>query len=152
LLAPKVMNSKAVPLRTVASVCVLLAACSHGSSNAGGGACARIVGSWQGDGIAADGGQDPEALRVVDEVMREERWRISRVLPNALQRERVGAAGGRAVGEAMYVTRETPTECAVEIRGDQQRTRAVRFTVRSDSQVDVDSSDSWYTLHLRRRH
>jgi hypothetical protein len=133
----------------IATSLSLVAACSRGSTSSNG-ACSHIVGTWQGDGIAADGGQDPEALRVVAEAMREEQWRITRVLPNALQRERVGA-GGRARGEAMYVTREDRNVCAVEIRGEQQRTRSVQFTVRSETQLDVTSSDSWYTLHLVRR-
>jgi hypothetical protein len=127
-----------------------LAACSR-SSGSSGGACSRLVGTWQGDGVVTDGGQDPEAVRVVDEVMREERWRITRVLPNAFQRERIGAAG-RAIGEAMFVTRESRDVCTLEIRGDRQRTRTVVFAVRSDSQLDVNSSDSWYTLRLRRLH
>lgn len=142
---------RALPFGSALALVVMfstLSACSR-SSGSSGGACSRLVGTWQGDGVVTDGGQDPEAVRVVDEVMREERWRITRVLPNALQRERVGAAG-RAVGEAMYVTRETRDVCALEIRGERQRTRSVAFTVRSDSQADVNSSDSWYTLHLRR--
>ena len=60
--------------------------CSHGGTSNG--ACSRIIGGWAGDGVVADGGQDPEAIRTVSDVMREEHWRITRVIPIALQRER----------------------------------------------------------------
>ncbi len=136
-------------------VMVALAAGASGCSRGAGpsrGACGRIVGSWVGDGIVADGGQDPEAIAVVDGVMREEEWRITRVIPIALQRERVGAAGGRVASEALYIVEERSDLCVVEIRGAQGvRTRTLRFHPRSDGRLDVQPSDAWYSLRMRRR-
>lgn len=125
--------------------------CSHGAG-ATRGACGRIVGGWVGDGIVADGGQDPEAIVVVDGVMRQEEWRLTRVLPIALQRERIGAAGGRVASEALYIVEERTDVCVVELRGEQgARTRTLSFRPRSDGRLDVQPSDAWYTLRMRRR-
>ena len=144
-------NSRTFASIALAAVSLVAASgCSRGSGSSNG-ACQRIVGMWQGDGITANGGQDPEAIRVVNDVMREEQWRITRVTPTGLQRERMGAAGGRASAEAMYVTAESQTACAVEIRDRDQHTRTARFEVHADGHVDVTASDSWYTLRLRRR-
>jgi hypothetical protein len=104
---------------------------------------------WQGNGVIADGGQDPEAVRVVSEAMSAEQWRITRVLDDSYQRERVGLAGGQPVADALYVVRETPDECVVEIRD--RRVRTLDFHVRSDDRVEVKPSDAWYSLVLQKR-
>ena len=137
-------------MRAVLAIALgVLGGCSHGGNPNG--ACSRIIGGWNGDGITSDGGQDPEALRVVDGVMRDEHWRITRILPTAFQRERTGTAGGRPAVDAMYVTQERNDLCVAEIRTVDRGTRTMRFHPRPDGRLDVQASDSWYTLILRRR-
>lgn len=115
----------------------------------GGQACGRIIGVWRGEGIRADAGADPEAVRVMTEVMRGERWRITKVTPTGLQRERVPAYGGRPIGEAMYVREDSPTRCVVELRVRGGGTRTMTFEPHGDGTMAVHTQGGWFTMVFR---
>lgn len=114
--------------------------------------CTRTHGVWQGESILIEGdaGRDPDAVRVVTEMIRGERWRLVRVTPNAMQRERQGLAGGPPVGEAMYLTENANGRCVVELRTPHNGTRAITFTPHNDGTLDVLQQGGWYTARFRR--
>ena len=115
-------------------------------SRGGDGPCARIVGTWQGVRAVADPGRDPNAVAVMDEVVRNERWRITRVTPAGFQRERRAHRGGRPVGDAMYVHQERAGLCVMRL-ADQ---RTVRFELQRDGTLSVRAADGWFASVFRR--
>jgi hypothetical protein len=115
------------------------------------GACARITGTWNGIDAVADGGQDPSALEVAANVVRNERWRITRVTDTGMQRERVSQVNGHVVGEAMYVREDGPSRCVVDLT-TASGPRPMVFVPRADGTLEVRANDGWYTQRLRRAH
>ena len=114
------------------------------------GVCDRLPGMWTGDGLEADGGQDPDALRVMTEVVRAEQWRLTRVLPTAMQRERVGASGGPLVGDALYIRENSATRCVVEITNP-RGSRTMTMTPRPDGRLEAHTAGAWFNALYRRR-
>lgn len=113
--------------------------------------CTRTHGTWVGHGVLMqdDAGRDPDAVRIASEVVRAERWRITGVTPLAMQRERAGLAGGRVVGEAMYLRRNGDGRCEVEL-ATAIGPRAVVLTPRADGTLVVRTQGGWYDAVYRR--
>ena len=107
---------------------------------------------WQGEGLVIEGdaGRDPDAVRVVTEMLRSERWRITRVTPNAMQRERQGMIGGAPVGEAMYLRENAAGRCVVELQTPRSGARTITLTPHADGTLDVYQQGGWYTARYRR--
>jgi hypothetical protein len=104
---------------------------------------------WHGESLRADPGSDPDAVRVMTEVIRGEQWRITSVVPGAMQRERVGAEGGSPIGEAMYVQTNAPDRCIVELQA-RHSGRRLTLTVRGADTLESRADGSWFTAIYHR--
>lgn len=137
--------------RKALALCAWLAVIVTGCERGTRGPCSRVVGTWQGANIEPEPGRDPEAARVLRELLRDETWRITRVTSSGLQRERTDLAGGRPIAEPMFVREEAQGHCVVEVRGVRGARSIVTLTPRADGTLAARTEGNWYTAIYRRR-
>lgn len=112
-------------------------------------ACDRLAGIWRGVRVEATPGSDPDAVRVMSEVVRAERWRITRISPSSMQRERANENYGRAPGDPLYVQSATGSVCNVELR-TQDTHRRMTYTLLADGMLQVRGENNWMIQVFQR--
>lgn len=132
-----------LPAATLAALA--LGACQRGAM----GPCDRIVGNWRGVGVEATPGSDPDAVRVLSEVVRGERYRITRISPSSMQRERANEQYGRAPGDPLYIDREADGACYVTLR-TRETQRRLTFAVGAGGNMTVRGESPWAVQVFQR--
>jgi hypothetical protein len=137
------------PLRSVALPLVLATLAAGCEKRGPTGACDAIAGVWRGAALEPDPGSDEDAARLMTDVILQEQWRLTRVVPGAFSRERVGAAGGPVTGDALYIVANARDRCVVDLRV-RDTTHRLTLTPRADGGLTSRTEGSWFTAVYRR--